>query len=367
MQPAPAPSANFPFTLFTVLTIVSFTCVSWVTSYLMPDVFAGILLLAVFLYISEGKKSVLTTLSYIGIIFLAILIHNSHFAITLLFSLSLLVWSLVRKNRPLAKKCLSLISVCIGVWVILCSMNKVKKHGFVFSRGSDIFIMAKLAETGVLDQYLADNCGRKNIDLCKYKGHIPASSTEFMWSGESPLYKTGGWDSTHTDYKVIIHDVLTTPRYAGMFARKCFVNMLKELTLVNAPDNVPVMDQRSEPWKKVHQYFADELPAYTTSLQNSNALSADSCNLIYYLFFILSSLWLLLFYPRVMNKELRFIYCCMLLFFVINALVTASFSTVIYRFQYRIFWVLPATNAAVIAGYYLRRAGNPPQQNPDAL
>jgi hypothetical protein len=42
----------------------------------------------------------------------------------------------------------------------------------------------------------------------------------------------------------------------------------------------------------------------------------------------------------------------LLLFLVANALVIASFSTVAARFQYRVFWIVPATNAIVILFYY---------------
>jgi hypothetical protein len=45
----------------------------------------------------------------------------------------------------------------------------------------------------------------------------------------------------------------------------------------------------------------------------------------------------------------------MFLFFVVNAFVTSLGSTVIYRFQYRIFWILPATNAILMIKYYLSK------------
>jgi hypothetical protein len=64
---------------------------------------------------------------------------------------------------------------------------------------------------------------------------------------------------------------------------------------------------------------------------------------------------MLFFYPRVMSRDLLFLYRSIFLFFVINAFVTSTFSTVIYRFQYRIFWVFPALNALVIIKYYYQR------------
>jgi hypothetical protein len=343
---------GFSLTLLTVITIVSFTCVSWVTAYLMPDIFAGILLLAVLLYISDERGSLLSKGIYLVIIFFAIAMHNSHFLIIVLFSLILIIWSVIKNNRALAKRSATLLAVCVAVFTIMCSMNAAKKHGFVFSRGKDIFLMAKFCETGILARYLDENCDRKSYKICAFKNNLPTSLTDFLWAAESPLYKMGGWDSSKEEYSNIAHDILTTPRYAAMFAEKSVISTLKELTRVQAPGELSWQGKDTEPWKKVKQYFADELNEYSTSLQNTHTLNGGACNLAYSLFFILSTIWILLFYPTIMNKELSFIYGCILLFFIINACVTSTFSMVINRFQYRIFWILPATNAIIIIKYY---------------
>jgi hypothetical protein len=343
---------GFNFSLVAVITIVSFTCVSWVVSFLTPDVFGAILLLATVLFIAERPGSIRAQVGYIFFVFLAMLMHNAHFPILLLFSSVLLAWALIKKRKPVITKSIALVSICVMVWGIMCGMNAVKKHGFTFSRGRDIMLVAKFAEDGILNTYLNDNCGKKSLQLCNYKDRIPGNITEFLTSGEGPVYKMGGWDSNRVEYKTIIHDVFTTPSYLAMFAQKSVTGTLKQITQINAPDIVKSLGKDAETWSKVKKYFADELPAYATSLQNCNALSGGSCNFVYYLFLVLSSLWMLLFYQRVMSKELAFIYCCMLLFLMVNAFVTASLSAITYRFQYRVAWLLPATNAIVILKHY---------------
>jgi hypothetical protein len=355
-------SPDFSFTLLTLFVIISFTCVSWVTSYLMPDIFAGILLLAIILYLSEQRISLGVAGLYLSIIFLAGLMHNSNFFILLLFSLLVMVWFRVKKVKIKTQRSAALVAVSVAVWVVMCSMNAIKKHGFVFSRGKDVIVLAKLAESGILGKYIDENCNNKNYKMCAYKNNIPATFSDFLWSGESPLYKMGGWDSNRTEYKNIVHDIFTTPRYGNMFAEKTVISTLKELVQVQAPDLISWQGQDTEPWKKVRQYFADELREYNTSMQNAHALSAAACNLVYYLFFILSTIWVLLLYSRVMTPELSFVYCCILIFFVINAFVTSVFSPVIFSFQNRIFWILPATNAIVMVKYYRSRYLNTPQQ-----
>jgi hypothetical protein len=345
---APIPNSTL---LVTILAILSLTCVAWVTAFLMPDVFAGILLLSLLLFISnEGGR--ISQLVYAGCIFLALLMHNSHFVITLLFSLLLLVYAIVKHNRLLVRKNIAVIALCASVWTIMCSMNAIKHYGFTFSRGKDIFMMARLAETGILKTYLDDNCAKKNLALCNYKAQVPATLTDFLWSGESPLYRLGGWDSNKAEYRLIIHDVFTTPKYQAMFAASSARSTLKELTQIQAPDRIPVEDKNAEPWKKVQQYFSDQMPQFITSLQNQNKITAHGWNIAYYLFFVLSLAAILYFYKKIFTRELLFIYVCIILFLIVNAFVTATFSTVIYRFQYRVAWVLPAANAIVLIRYF---------------
>ncbi len=342
----------FNFSLIAVIAIISFTCVSWVVSYLMPDMFGAILLLAALLFITEKTGNARPQAIYIFFVFLAMLMHNAHFPILLLFSSVLLAWALAKKQKRLINKNLALLVVCGMVWGIMCSMNAVKKHGFTFSRGRDIMLVAKFAETGILKTYLDDNCGKRPLQMCNYKNQLPGNINEFLTSGEGPVFKMGGWDSNRVEYQTIVHNVFTSPRYLSMFAQKSITGTLKQLTQIHAPDKVNVQGKDSETWGKVKKYFADELPAYATSLQSNNVLSGGSCNFIYYLFLVLSSLWVLMFYQRVMNKELAFMYCCIVLFLVVNAFVTASLSAITYRFQYRVAWLLPATNALVILKYH---------------
>jgi hypothetical protein len=245
-----------------------------------------------------------------------------------------------------------LIAMSGMIYVGVSGMNAIKKHEFVFSRGSNVFMMAKLAETGILHQYLHENCDKHNYRICAIKHEIPASLNNFLWDNNSPLYRMGGWDSSKVEYAAIIHDIMTTPRYSSMFARRIATSTLKQLTQIQAPDKFTPQMEGAEPWKKMRQYFADESREYNTSMQNRGKLSANAPNFVYYVFLILSSLWVLLFYARVRNSHVHRVYGYIILFLIVNALVTATFSTVIYRFQYRVFWLLPATNIIVIARYY---------------
>ena len=340
--------------LLSVTAVISFTAVSWVGSTLMPDVFTAIMFLAGFLLLADRQAHKGVAMVYGAVVLVAVLMHNSNFLILFLFAGSLMAWAARRKKKILVRRCAALIAICGMGWGMVCSMNMVKKHGFTFSRGSDIFMMSRLLQNGVLGEYLSETCKSRNYELCQYKDDLPDNANEFLTSPKSPLYLSGGWDAPHPEYRVILKDVFTTPKYLGIFVQRSVVGTMRQAMQVPAPE-LRVMDKETDTWRKINSCFADETGEFMTAYQNTDALSADPCNLVYYIFLVCSTLWLIVHYRRVMTTDVVFVYGCALLFLVINAFVTATFGSVYARYQGRVAWLLPATSALVIINYYLSR------------
>lgn len=341
---------------FCIISICCFTCVSWITSYLMPDVFGAILLLCVVLILFDANASKKQRLLYFLLLLVAVVIHNSHFLILAAFSFLYLLYALITRKRQMVLRTIAMLCISIFFWFGMCCLNYYKGHGFTYSRASHVFMVTKFAESGILATYLHDNCGKKNLKICAYQDKIPAYSWDFLWGSESPLYKTGGWDSNRVEYNAIIHDVFTTPKYITLFIQTAIVSTCKELIQIQAPEHTISFGKDSSPYSNLHAYYSDEINEFITSRQNTEGFGAAGLmNTIYYLFFVLSTLWLLFFNKSVMEQKLCWIYIAILIFFIINAFVTSVFSTVIYRFQNRVFWILPATNAIIIARYYFNK------------
>ena len=82
------------------------------------------------------------------------------------------------------------------------------------SRASPAFLIARLCETGILEKFLYQNCDPTDrYSLCAYRDKLPADAMSFMWDPNSPLYQTGGWNANLDEYRGIIGQVLSTPRY----------------------------------------------------------------------------------------------------------------------------------------------------------
>ena len=348
------PAQGLPFStwLWIMLAIVALTGVSWTVSQLMADSFAAILLLCVLLiYCDDTAKWPLIFL-YTACAFLAIAMHFSHFAVAGICGLVTGIVGYRRKNRLLIRRSVWLLSACGAFWLVMCSANAAKHHGFVFARGGNVFLVGKLAETGILEEYLHDKCGETSLRMCDPAQKIPRSLREFLGSGESPLYRLGGWDSGRAEYSSVVTGVFTSPGYAVMFARKAGVSALKQLVFVTPPAAFPAYGKESEPYKKVKSYYTDESREYVTSQQQQGLLSASVYRVVYLLVLLLSSLWVWMLPRGAVRSRWAVVYGLIFLFVAANAITVGVFGSVSPRFQYRIAWVLPATNLLLLFAHY---------------
>ncbi|MDR3681279.1 MAG: hypothetical protein P4L41_15040 [Flavipsychrobacter sp.] len=338
------------------IMILAFTYISWVSSFLMADTFTPILLLAMVLYLYRDTP--LATLIYLPLIAAATLMHNSHFVITLLFAFFILVMAINKRSGALAGKGMALLSVSICCYLLICSMNLLNHKKFTFASGSHVFMMGRLAETGILNTYLGDHCATEKYKLCSYVNVIPGDAGTFIWDPNSPFYKTGGWDSSALEYNHIIHHIFTQPKYVVMFVAKSATSTLRQLSQINIPEKPTLQGKGSGIWVGVTRYFHHEEKEYLASKQNFNVLDVNGLNFIYGLFLVASSIfavWYINDSPD--HKQIKNIYFAIIILIVLNAFATATFGNVLDRLQNRVFWLLPALNAMLLARYLYEVSG----------
>src|SRR5665647_1560414 len=108
-----------------------------------------------------------------------------------------------------------IILIFSSILILIGLNNKYYDYNGI-SPTSNIFFVARLMDTGFMPEFLNEKCGEKSYEMCKYKDSLPDSYEGFLWNPESEFYKTGGWDikiHKHKEYKTIVHDVLTSPKY----------------------------------------------------------------------------------------------------------------------------------------------------------
>jgi hypothetical protein len=324
-----------------VVLISFFTGASINVSQLIPDVFTPITLIAFLLILLRTDLSRKDLVVCIVLFVVGVVCHNAHFVMITggLVILSLLFS--IRKTRNLmpflnVKK---LVVLWVGIIVInlsAASFQNTIGGQFTASPGGHVFLMSRLLDLNIAQDYFNENCDENNYKICEYKDKIPA---DFLWNWESPLYKTGGWHANEKEYKSIIFGALTTPKYLGRFIVRTVESGIAQFFCFDA-GGTPVQREDSAPYIEVNKYFHSNLKEYLHSRQAFSALNFDFINACQKIIFAISMLFgvVLLLFGKA--DGLKLLMLSIFLMLILNAFVSGGLSIVSERYQSRVFWML---------------------------
>ena len=323
-----------------ILFLSSCTPLSWIVSQVQPDVFTPIAFLCIAALLIDDGGNRNRVLLYV-IFFVAVAVHLSH---PLLFCLTLALLFLLRKTiaagnayRTVNKKILTLLILSVSAIAIMGSAMSKSKH---------VFFIGSLLEKGVLKKYLDDNCATKAYKLCGYKDVLPASADVFWWDSNSPLYKTGGWKDTKSEYNDIIYNTLTQPRYLWLYLGATAKQAVTQLRTFNAGDGNTCFLPESNLSERINAYFPAEAGQFHQDKQNSDDHFLDMlwlpnliCRIVVYL-----SVAILVFAMaryKYMGKDMRLLLIICLSGIMLNCIDCAAFTVVNGRYGCKMIWLLP--------------------------
>lgn len=334
------------------LIIGGCTAAAWYNAQLMADTFTGLLLLAILLLYLKPESRLERNKLNVFIAF-CLLTHVSHMLSVLIFALILLVY--YHRRRLLYQRRVSAKLLCYSVAAMLLTSfsNLIGNNTFGLSACSHLFLMSRMSENGILDTYLKDQCATDPNILCPYKDSTGLRQWNFMWSGNLPHMQSEGWEKTRAPYTEIIRKTLLHPKYLGMHIVRNMEAGLKELTQIQVKEGI---EQDNPPGSPVYETLKKEFPSYLKEFvsdhQNTDRLPLTAINFIIQVAsLLLLALAMLLWHKRPAQETVApwaMLFALAILYVVINAFVSATFSTVIGRLQARVFWVLPALSL-----YYL--------------
>jgi hypothetical protein len=337
------------------LLLTFFSGVSWYVSHLIPDIFTPILLLSIISVIGHKPGRFSTLDVFIGT--LALPMHSSHIVFVFLLLLILCIGILLPGLRKLilgSKKTVLRLGLLLACGVVMgLSMNYRGGGGFNFSRGGHMFVMARLCGSGILKDFLQQNCKSQNYpySLCARAGSLPEKSEVFLWN-DSVYYDAecllqGGWgncwEKRREEYYSVFGEILMTFPYNIRFISHVMTNTLEQLSTFRID---PVFPQ---PETLPYEYFISRLlpsdvPLVKKTPQWIGMVRFDNLNMLQNSLLAISSLMLLFFVTLFKDrgyKKLRFLILFLLLLLVSNAFICGAFSDVVPRYQGRIIWLIP--------------------------
>jgi hypothetical protein len=235
-----------------------------------------------------------------------------------------------------------IVASLIGSLVLIPSVNYVYSGGFFLSRGSHIFMFSHLAECGVMERYLKEQCQKENLNLCAYKDDFKDG---FLWRSEGAFKDLGRFDGNVEEYKRVNRAVLTSPKYWPLLAQKAIEYTAKQLVTFEAKVDVP-QGKGSAPYSQIEWRYRDALYEYGYSKQNQGSLSTKFVNAVQPIIILASAILLLLallYSDRFLADDYRLkkVIITVLLFMLVSAMACSNLSTVHPRYQSRIAWIMP--------------------------
>jgi hypothetical protein len=342
---------NLNFLHISVLIVFSVFCsLGWYVSQLMPDIFTSLLLLSVYIYFSEKRKFSFGILLLLLLMMLGLVVHLSNFPIFILCLATVLGLVLFSK-RYREKRKHYLIKMIAPILVVIISANILMIYNYTYfnkyklSTTSNVFFLARLIDTGVIEEYLEDNCGNYNFTLCQYKNEIPRSSQLFIWGQDGPYYKTGSWSTPHEDYNIMIRDILTTPKYLKVVLFDFAVSPFKQLINFRIGEGIDcAFDENSAPI----QYVLSKFPRseikrdLLLSEQNTGKMDFREINILHYLIILASLLTIIyVLFKKKLSDNIFMLTWVILSGLFYNAAICADLSNVLNRYQSRVIWLLP--------------------------
>jgi hypothetical protein len=354
------PNSVIKFYIPIILFLSTFTSLAWDVSYLMPDVLSPISIMVLFLLLTHSKPY---RFQWILLFLCYLLILQTHFAFMLFHCLALGIILLLQAIKlpflkPLSNKIIYVLTAAVFINIGLFTLEKKVLGANEFSGVSHVFLMGKLVENGVLQKYLNQECAIQNFEICAYKNNLAPQnySGNFLFNAESAFQKTGGWANPHQEYKTIINNILTTPKYLWLYVKAIF----KETFLLFGRNEIgsSIHAYPRDGWgphPAVVKYYPNEIGVYDAAKQNAKTLNFPFKTIsVIYVFLLIGSCGFCQFFL----KKNHFVVFFVLLALVSNAVITGGLVGLEDRYCTRQNWLIILLALVFIVKYIYPKTKN---------
>jgi hypothetical protein len=182
--------------VYAVAGIAATSGAAFFVSKIMPDAWAAPAVISLHLLawhldrLSALERAVMT-----AIVVLAGAFHMATLALLLALSvLHVLAWLLIKKTHAGSVGILYASGAAWTALAALLAADFIVAGRFTATPSGDVFLFARLTESGFVGKVLAAECPRADWLLCNFKNTLPPTADDFLWVDDSPFYKIGGWD-----------------------------------------------------------------------------------------------------------------------------------------------------------------------------
>lgn len=323
----------------------------FVVSQLMPDVFTGVLALALLLLVlapeqlQPWERGTLT-----GLCAFAMAAHLSNLPVACGLLAVLLAWRRrLGAAVPLGRSGLARLVAAPALAVAALVAMNLAGHGRAsVAPYGNVFVLARVIYDGPGRDVLRRDCPQPGWALCASLGRLPPTADGFLWRTDGPVVQAGGAKRVSREADAIILDALAAE--PGRELRAALANGLRQLVRFRTGDGLHPWPATVTPWLR-RDFPRFEQRAYAAARQTRGLAVVPrflpAVHLAASLAAIAACLLLL---PGALRRRRPAggLIVTVLLTLVLNAFVTGALSGPHDRYQSRVMW-LPVL-AALLAG-----------------
>ncbi len=331
------------------------TAAPWFASQLMPDVFAPMTVLCLFL-LAWPERLTGAERGWVAVIAtLAIAVHLAHLVLAAgcIATVCVLRWRLLwRTALPLASA------------LALLLLSNIAGNGIVgISPYGSVFMLARLVADGPARQVIDARCPQAGWRICAWKGRLTRDSDAFLWAPESPVWANDFGPTLFAPEasRIVQATVLAHPVEV---ARAMLLNTARQLIRTDLGDAIGPEYLDVTDGFVLRKFFpANEVARYQASLQRTGKLRAVAAPLLWpdriaLALGLAGTLWTL---ARWRRRPLLAAFAVLVLAALLaNAFSTGALSGPHDRYQARIAWLVVLPPLLTLLGARPPRAASVP-------
>ncbi len=326
--------------LAAVLSLVS--PLPWLAAQLMPDLFTGLLVLALaLLVLTPERLGRMEAISLSSLAAFATAAHLSNLPLALwLLALLLPLRRRLGARVPLAGLGLArVLGIPIAAVLALLAVNLVGHGSAAIAPYGDVFLLARVIEDGPGRDALARACPEAGWRLCATRDRLPATADAFLWRSDSPLAAAGGAKriSAEADAVVVAAIRAEPARELAAMLRNGGLQLLR----FNSGDGLQPWPETVTPWID-RDFPRFEQAAYAASRQTTGrTLLPGWMAALHYCAAATAAVGLLALLPGSLRRRdiMAGVIVAVLAALLGNAAITGALSGPHDRYQSRMMWL----------------------------
>jgi hypothetical protein len=345
-----------------IAALTALTALPWVTSCVMPDVFAGVLILVLFLLgfaTPPQRRWQRASLVLIGS--LSIVVHPSHLLLAAAVSagvsiLQRLLGLPARQRFATAGALVATLALAVAATL---STSWLVRGKATLTGPRPPYLLARVIGDGTGRRFLEESCDRLDLAICAFADSLPSTSAGFLWSEDGPMQRAtpGQARRIRREELAVVKGTLKAHPWEQLAASAS--NTARQLLRFGLQD---FATSHSYVERTVPAIAPSPVDAYEHSRQRTRRLAWRRIDRVQRAFVAGSAVFCLLLislrrvrrpWPSRQRRALVALAATSLVGVLANAAIAGTLSGPYHRYGARVIWLLPLVSA--LAGLALWR------------